>query len=446
MSTLEGKWDCAQCLTRGISGLKTSCPNCNDPHNEHLDPSEEWYLPDDAQELTSPDELEYANSGPLWNCGYCGQPNRGDEAHCGECKKPRDADDFVSAIRTYVAGVDAEGVTLSNTAELKQDWVDATLQRADVLQVLEQEPVTMPPRTLPDSELPTHGSPWPQYSQKGNSGKDDNLSGSADPLKWNLATLRDRFNANRRPALIVAALIIVLGLFGTGGAALYDNYIATHTVDVTVRSLSWERQVEVEELRTLTQEDWTYPGDARVLSSRREIRSYRQVLDHYETRTRQVSEQKQTGTRTERYACGSTRVSNGNGTFTERTTYCNRSVPVYTTVYRTETYQVPIYRNEPVYDTKYRYQIDRWVTDHWDTANSSTHGQAPIWPGATIRGPKQRVGNERHETYGAVLADAQERTFAKSFSDMSIWSKLTPGMVLKGEQTRTGDLREVHWP
>lgn len=446
MPTLEGKWDCAQCLTKGISGLKTSCPTCGDSHNEHLDRSEEWYLPDDARELTSSDELDYANSGPLWNCGYCGQPNRGDEAHCGECKKPRDADDFVSATRTYVDGVDAEGVTLSDTDDLDQDWVNATLQRADVLQVLEDQPATMPHRTLRASELLTDGSPWPQYPGKTSSDKDDNSSESAGSRRLVISVLRDCFKANRRPTFIVVVLIAALSMLGVSGVALYENYVATHTVDVTVQSLSWERQVEVEEFRTLTQEDWTYPGDARVLSSRREIRSYRQVLDHYETRTRQVPEQKQTGTRTEQYACGSTRVSNGNGTFTERTTYCTRSVPVYATVYRTETYQVPIYRNEPVYDTKYRYEIDRWVTDHWDTANSSTHGHAPIWPGATIRGPKQRVGNERHEAYGVVLIDAQERTFDKSFSGMSIWSKLTPGMMLKGEQTRTGDLREVHWP
>lgn len=442
MPVLEGKWNCAQCNTKGISGLLTSCPNCNDPHNEHLDPSEAWFLPSDAREITDPTELRYADSGPKWNCGHCGQPNLGTATHCRECKKPCDGDDFVSAVTTYVGGVDAQGVLLSTSQQLDTDRVNAVLERSDTLQELESEPVVMPSRTLSSAELPTSG--WPQYRSSGTQGSYDKLDVPPAPSGDHGVSRLVAFVALFKTRILVVVLALaVLGLLGVGGNALYTNYIATETVDVKVQSLSWERQVEIEELRTLTQEDWTVPSDGRVLGSRSEVRSYRQVFDHYETRTRQVPERRQTGSHSEQYSCGSKSVSNGNGTYRSETTYCSRTVPDYTTVYRTETYQEPVYRNEPVYDTKYRYQVDRWVTDHYDRSAGQTN---PYWPESTARGSKQRVGNVRHQTYATVLVDNQGRTFNKSFGDESIWSKLDTGMMLKGEQTRKGALKEVYWP
>lgn len=438
MADYEGKWDCAQCLTKGIPGTVLACPTCGDPHNESLDPSESWYLPENARTLTN-EESELAESGPVWNCGKCNHPNPGDALFCQNCEEPRDSDDFVSRVTRYVEGVDANGATLSTREQLETDWVDTTLRRSDELQALEDGPVTSPVRTLPGSEIPRVG-----ISQYDNGGWGTTTATASHRTLINhpvVVSLRDRLGPRAKLIVIGAFVLIMTGTIGTGIKLYYDNYVATTTVSLQVQELSWEREVEVEEFRTLTQEGWNVPNDGRVLSSRREIRSYKRVLDHYETRTRQVPETKQTGTRSETYACGSTTVNNGNGTFSSRTTYCQRMVPVYTTTYRTETYQEPVYRNDPVYDTKYTFEVDRWVTDHFSRAEGTI---APYWPEPTISGSKQRIGDERHETYEVVLEDEQSRTFDREVK-LSIWEDLTIDTVVEGEQTRKGTLKDINW-
>ena len=429
MPILEGAWNCAQCTTKNISGTLKECPLCGDPHNDNLDPSEGYFLPTDARVMTNADELRRANSGPIWNCGKCNTPNDGDIDTCGSCKQPRDSDDFVSPVTRYVSGVDAQGSTLSNPAQLETDWVNATLQRSDKLQPLADSPVIQPVRTLHSRDLPRSGKP--QY--------ENNTSNNRPVFRLGGTALLSRVKTPR--VMLGIGLGMVLGVLLFGARTVYVNYFATETVDLTVSSLSWEREVEVEEFRTLTRQDWSVPGDGRVLSSSREIRSYRQVLDHYETKTRQVPETKQTGTRTESYACGSTTVNNGNGSFSQQTTYCNRSVPVYTTTYRTESYQDPVYRDEPIYDTKYTYEVDRWVTDYFDRASGQS---GPYWPKPELEGERQRVGDERRSSYVVILIDEEGRAFKREVGE-STWSHARTGMMIEGEQTRKGTLKDIDW-
>ena len=126
-----------------------------------------------------------------------------------------------------------------------------------------------------------------------------------------------------------------------GSAIFFFNPIA---VEATVSGLSWERKVTIEKLTTVTESDWSVPSSGRLLSQREEIRRYEKVLDRYETKTRQVSEKVKVGTET--YTCGKRDL--GNGFFEDKK--CTRDV--YETRTKTETYEDPIYRDEPVYDTK----------------------------------------------------------------------------------------------
>ena len=421
MATLEGKWDCKQCRTIGIAGLTTRCPNCGDARNEHLDPEEAPYLPADARVITSESELAVAASGPGWSCGKCGNYNQGDSEKCSNCSDPRNHDDRVNAVYTYVEGIDAAGQTISAPGQIETDWVDTTLQSADKLQQLEDGPVVSPARTFALSALPRIGA-----------------LAVRDKLRASSQVSKSRIGIGVTPLLgVVAAVVMIIG-----GYAGYANFIKASEVVLTVDALEWERQVEIEEFRTLTQEDWTYPGDARVQRSFQAVHHYDRVLDHYEDRTRQVPETKQTGTRPESYACGSTTVNNGNGTFSSRTTYCTRSVPVYTTTYRTEHYKEPIYKQVPVYKTKYVFEIDRWVTDRFIRASAEAK---PFWPQPVGLTGKQRVGNERKESYEVTLVDPQGREFDREV-DLTTWSYLSEGETVPAMQTRRGSVRSVTWP
>jgi hypothetical protein len=249
--------------------------------------------------------------------------------------------------------------------------------------------------------------------------------------------------ARRKIAAIAALLAVLLGGGIWGGTAVYSNYFATETVNLTVKSMAWERQLEVEIQKTFTQTSWwPYPDDARNVRSRQAVRSYRQVLDHYETRTRTVYDRVRTGSHSETYPCGSETRNMGNGRFETSTKYCTRQVDDYSSVPRTETYQEPVFRSEPVYDTEYTFEVDRWVTDHWEKAFGRYD---PHYPEVKLDNPKLRIGDERRETYDVVLVDAQGREFDRNL-DQSTWSKVKEGDILTGEQTKRGALRKVNWP
>jgi hypothetical protein len=157
--------------------------------------------------------------------------------------------------------------------------------------------------------------------------------------------------------------------------------------EATVSGFSWERTVAVESFQTVTEEDWEVPAGGRILSQQEDIHHYDQILDHYETRSRQVSEQVQVGERT--YVCGQRDL--GNGFFED--VECTE--PVYETQSRTETYEEPIYREEPVYQTKYTYEIDKWVVVRTETAANNNH--SATWPDTNLASGERE--GERTETY-----------------------------------------------
>ena len=424
MAVREGKWDCSQCRTMGIAGRELNCPECGDARNPLLDPEEKPYLPADAPVVDDAEGLKLAESGPNWNCGKCGQANIGTAEVCSSCLEPRGSNDDVAGTYTYVSGVDAEGVSLTDPEQITDDRVDTVLQGADKLQQLEEGPVVMPSRTLSLSSLPRQGVIALRTATH--------------------ATYKRTFPQGMHGARVLVAIGVVVGLVLTifGGNFLYANYIKTYTVDLTVQELTWERQIEVEVYRTFTEEDWSVPSGGRIQNSYRAIHHYDRVLDHYEKRSRQVGERVRTGSHQERYVCGSRTVDNGNGFFTTENTYCERTVDDYSTVYHTEYYDEPIYRQDPVYRTKYVYDIDRWVTDHFEKASGETD---PHWPDMPTLRADQRVGNERRESYDVVLTDDDGREFERDL-DESVWSRLSEDEVVEAQQTRKGAVREIDWP
>lgn len=167
---------------------------------------------------------------------------------------------------------------------------------------------------------------------------------------------------------------------------------------MTVTGFSWERSVRIEQYTTVQEEDWSIPAGGRHVSERREVKYYEDVLDYYETRTREVSEQVQTGTHT--YVCGSRDL--GNGYFED----IECTEPVYETRYRTESYQEPVYRSEPVYGTKYTYLIDKWVFSR--QPSSSGTNRSATWPEFGLNGNEREAG--RTQKYIVKLTDDEGNT------------------------------------
>lgn len=161
-----------------------------------------------------------------------------------------------------------------------------------------------------------------------------------------------------------------------------------HTKTITVTGFSWERNIFLEEYRTEKESDWQIPSGGREYDRRTEVRSYTQVLDHYETvtetKTREVIDH---------YETNYTYTDNGNGTFTEHAS----ETPVYRTETYTDTREEPVYRQEPVYDTKYYYEIDKWVQTG-EEYPSEGEDKNPFWNENYTLSDKER-DTSRVETY-----------------------------------------------
>ena len=149
-------------------------------------------------------------------------------------------------------------------------------------------------------------------------------------------------------------------------------YIAfsSYEVGATVTDKNWAHTIHTENYVTVRESDWDIPSGGRYVSEDTRVRSYVSVLSHYETRTRQVSERVQTGSRT----VISGHRDLGNGYFED----IEHEEPMYETEYHTETYEDPVYVDKPIYDTMYTYDIDRWV-DGIDI-RSSGNDENTNWP------------------------------------------------------------------
>jgi hypothetical protein len=151
----------------------------------------------------------------------------------------------------------------------------------------------------------------------------------------------------------VVALIIIGGLVAIFWKQDASAYVSGH---------SWERTVNIEQYSAVSESAWcdAMPSGAYSVTRREEQRSSRQVPDGEE--------------------CSTRRIDNGDGTFTERRE-CQTK-----------------YRDEPVYDDRCYYTINRWVFERAVKASGASLNDEPRWPDANISRSGTCVGCEREGT------------------------------------------------
>ncbi len=470
-------WDCSDCGKTGISGKYKECPRCKSPQDSTLTPEENWYRPANPEKITDADELRRAKAGPAWNCGNCQTLNDGDTTKCSRCGQALDFDDVVNREVVY------DNVTHYDDApDVEAERLEDDLSRGErALATNASEPRRKKRVTRRASDLPTKGRDTDFYN-------DIREQVDAD------YTERDRVSAlppalqflhkNKRAAVIGSAIVAVLVIIGLtiGGIQWYQYETATEPGTVTIAQLNWERKVEVEEYKTLNQADWDHPGDARVQNSERKIRTYRTVHDRWET---QWYDDQETRYKTENYtdtetryksesytdSCSRTRtVSNGNGSSRTETEYysCSKTRQVPYTVTVNKTRQVPYYvtvrksrqieitHQEPVWDTWYTYQIDRWQTDRWVVVSEADNPK-PYWPESIQldrnnqpgdQVGEERVGEDRFQLYEIIYTDAKGNTHVEKSEGDGLWSKLEKGETVGAQYyQKNGELKDgsVDW-
>jgi hypothetical protein len=153
-----------------------------------------------------------------------------------------------------------------------------------------------------------------------------------------------------------------------GIVALFLSGFFPRTVDARIVGFSWQRSIQMEHYEAVSYEHWSAPSNAFDVRSFQAVHHYEKEYSHTETRYRDV--RVQVGSET--YVCG--KVDVGNGYFQDR--YCTR--PVYTT--RSEPYRYDVYRDVPVYATKYAFKLMKWVNKPAYALRDKGDDHDAYWP------------------------------------------------------------------
>ena len=378
MAIREGRWDCPSCGSTGVFGRHVDCPSCGKPRPAGV----RFYLTDDAPVLVDPERVAEAEAGPDWVCEHCGASNRAAHRDCEGCGAPRGSSP-TQAVTDYALGevprsgqAPAAALPAAAAAEPEQSvrawgWMVSALLCIIVLGLCtggEEPKRSAPAPVRATAAVPAAAAPEP-----------------APPPGHDL-------------------------------------------VPAVVEELGWARVVYLERRSVEYGEGWELPDSATVVEESRKVRdheervaSYREVErrvertetvpDGTDTRTRQVSERVQTGTRT--YVCGQRDL--GNGYFKDVT--C--SAPVYETRTRSESYEVPrtrevtryetetdrepVYKSVPIYGTYYRYRAPVWNRSR--VLKEEGGATRPVWPAVKLR-PMERE-ERREEVYAVGFRTAE---------------------------------------
>ena len=202
---------------------------------------------------------------------------------------------------------------------------------------------------------------------------------------------------------VFALAIIALGILFT----------RTHETTATVASRTWQREIQVEKLGPVSDSAWcdSVPGDAYSISQSREQRSTRRIPDGQ--------------------TCHDERIDKGDGTFVKRRE-CT-----------------PRYREEPVYDNRCRFQVNRWRPYRSVQAGPQS-AAAPMWPalgpmgntggnnlgGLTGSATGAERAGQRSESYVLSLQSGS-KTWTCNVSE-SVWNKYEQGMTAPLQVRMTG--------
>lgn len=350
---IEGYWTCSYCGTKGIGGLTKTCPDCGHPQSEGL----KFSMADGPKKYLEPEIAKDYGKGADWVCAYCESYNRYNQVVCKNCGAARtDAkhDYFGNAMNQDPIDVSEDSTFNAITSQSKKSQQQVTNELEHLLSPCNEEEVS--------------------------------TSNKGQPF-WKNIDLKVVFSILGGAVAIIALILLLISIF------------TPRMYNAQVCDKSWNRSITIQELRTLDESDWEVPLGGRVYDERQEIRDYDHVIDHYDTVEHKVPRRE-----IDHYEYEYS--DNGDGTFDEE------EIPIYNTVYDIEYEKVPVYKDVPIYDTKYYYKIDRWCYDRTETSSGKT--DTPYWPEYNL-GYKERESG-KSETYTIYFEAGEKKSYFKSVS------------------------------
>jgi hypothetical protein len=198
------------------------------------------------------------------------------------------------------------------------------------------------------------------------------------------------------PWLVGAVVLVAVGAF----------FFAKRDADLRVTGHSWKREIAIERFGPVEESDWCdkMPRGATGIERSRAVRSQRQVEDGQECRTR--------------------RKDRGDGTYSEKQE-CT-----------------PRYKEEPVYDDKCSYRIDKWARVRSEQRVGHSLQEPPRWPDVRLVRSGECMGCEREgdrtEQYVVEFEQAGDGKKVTCDVDPSRWASLGVGSTWRGQVSRLG--------
>ena len=414
-------WECPYCNSM-IQGKHRDCPNCGSPIPNDV----KYLMPDNPKVIkalkdgtvilngeTNTDEKgivseivkpEEEREKPNWLCPACGCQNFDDDDICKGCGHPRGS-------KTYFG----------------ESWDYDEPRQSET-----------PDDTVGYCEADTECVKEFHENYDKQSHHEDNSNKFSDIKHSILSFVRRNKENIIYGSTITAVVLLVIGFL---------IWLFT-PVDraATVEGFSWSRSISVEQYTLCHENDWSVPYGGIVTDKREEIHHYDTVIDHYETKSKQVSEQVFDGYETETrtvteqvfdgYDTSYRDLGNGQADVVQTPRYRTEThteeyqVPKYHTEYHTEYYEEPVYKDVPVYKTMYYYDIGRWL--YSTSLETQGFDQEPYWYDTDlptdVENPEYGAlrQTKRSETYTVHLINDEGEKYTTTFGKYD-WSNLLIG-------------------
>lgn len=390
--TVEGYWDCHYCNAKGIRGRHRECPNCGKPRGEET----RFYLKEFGEEYA----VDESPADPDWLCEYCSSYNPSTAKQCLSCgaqRSGRDYSDVRGLKRSAVQDVNSNGIDDAEEISDEEREMRNLRQDRDDLAAKEEK----------------HRQEWHRTSH--------------------LAGEKDAPNHEQNKKRISRKFII--GAFGVVAAVAVLIYaLMPKHVEFQVSDISWQRSVHIEERYTAEDSGWKLPAEGRLVRTSQEVHHTDHVLDHYETYYDEVSKEV-----IDHYETRTEKVDKGNGFFDIE----KSKVPIYKTVKEKVKKERPVYRDVPVYATRYYYLIERWKSSR--SIDTAAHDKNPVWGEVLLADgqPPYDVGKEREsgrrtQFFVTGIVDGEEKTYI--VDDEEFWNEMNVGDTVAGAASANGHL------
>ena len=398
--TVEGYWDCQYCGRTEIRGRFKSCPSCG--HGR--DASVRFYTKeiDEAHAITS-EEFQRQTAEADKN-------SRSSSANYTTAQEVKSGASLFDRREGQGRGDESDS---HDATDWYCDYCDS--YNPATVDVCRNCGATRE-STSGVTYAQTMGQVARTYDAHGNLVSERDLSTRTKP---NTHAKQTTGAAKKKSPLRIIPLVI-LGILAVLLVSCVVSCIFPSTRKITVESFDWERNVAIEQLQTVDDSGWTLPQGARLDHKSEEIREYEQVLDHYETVPYEVSEEV-----LDHYETYTTTVDNGDGTFDVE----EHQEPVYTTEYHTEYREEPVYVSVPIYDTKYYYQIEKWVHERDVPTSGKDHdpywGETELSPASGEYGTGEEREGAKTGIYGVTDSEGNHYVAEEEF-----WNTLEVGQTL----------------